>query len=101
MTRRFTGTLVAALLLAAVVLGVRWWEVGQGTATNPSQPPAVFRFDKGEVVGFRVVRDDLDLTVRREHGVWRALGRSWVPSAAVIRRVAHQLHELDARTAPP
>ena len=100
MTRRFTGTLVAALLLAAVVLGVRWWEAGQGRATSPSQPPAVFRFDKGEVVGFRVMRDDLDLTVRREHGVWRALGRPWAPSAAVIRRVAHQLHELDARTAP-
>jgi len=100
MSRRFAGTLGAAVLLALAWLGVQWAETRWGEAPQPEGPPAVFRFDKASVVGFRVRRDDLDVQVRRHHDQWVVEGHDWRPNQTMIRRVAHQLHELDARTAP-
>ncbi|MEQ1570682.1 MAG: DUF4340 domain-containing protein [Myxococcota bacterium] len=97
MIARFRGTWIALAALV-VVLGV-WW-LGSRPATAPPRvaPSEVFRFEKEDLVGFAVVHPDGQaLTVRQVDGQWAVDGQPWRPSRSMIRRVAHQLHDLDAR----
>lgn len=92
--RRFLGTGVAALGL--LVVAAVWWATGPQPA-EPATEAAIFRFEKEQVVGFTVVRPDETLAFRRVDGRWVTEGASWRPSASMVRRVAHQLHDLSAR----
>jgi hypothetical protein len=95
--QRFRGTLLA---LAALLLvgGVWWWLERDRPAPEAVLPDEVFRFDKEDLVAFEIDRPDGRLAMRREpSGDWTVQGESWRPNRAMIRRVAHQLHDLTAR----
>jgi len=89
---------VSLALGALVVLLWGAWAVERRAAPPAvAAPVAVFRFDEEDLVGFRVERGDETIAVRRRAGVWEMTGASWRPRLATVRRVAHQLHDLDAR----
>lgn len=91
---RFRGA-AAALALAALV-GAWWWS----TRAPPPPPPreeAIFRFEKDQLVSFAVERPDGDLAFVRDGDRWRVVGEDWRPSSSMVRRVAHQLHDLTSR----
>ncbi len=97
--RRFRGTLLALLALvlvgvAVVVLDPRPEPPRPGGAL----PDTLFRFEKDDLVGFHIERPDgYALTIEKADGEWTTVGQTWRPSASMVRRVAHQLHDLDAR----
>jgi hypothetical protein len=95
--KRFRATFVAAIVLALLLVAAlalqRRSEPGPGTV-----PDTLFRFEKDDLVAFRIERPDgTDLAFRQVDGVWRTEGQPWRPSRSMVRRVAHQLHDLDAR----
>ena len=97
MIRRFRGTLLALGALL-VVLGVAAaLELRPDRPPDEALPDEIFRFEKGDLVGFEVVRPDATIAVRKVDGVWKVDGQPWRPNKAMIRRVGHQLHDLDAR----
>lgn len=95
--RRFRGTLLA--LLALLVVGIVAVAVGRRPETPPGAlPDTLFRFEKDDLVGFNIQRPDgYTLTIRKVDGAWTTVGQTWRPSQSMVRRVAHQLHDLDAR----
>ena len=94
---RFRGSAVAlaALLLAVVT----WWGLSKPSDDNTAAVvvDALIRFDKADLHGVRVQWPNEVLQLRKVDGLWHAEGHAWVPRAAMIRRIAHQLHDLDAR----
>lgn len=94
--RRFSGALVAMLLALAAIGGV-WWT--SRPAPPPPPPPAIFRFEKEDLVAFKVDRSDGTVLSfhQRPDGQWEAPDLGWRPSRSMVRRVAHQLHQLAAR----
>ena len=93
--RRFRGSVVAVVILA-VVLGLSRLS-SRDEAPEGFDPELLFRFDKDAMVGFAIERPDTTLEIRLVDGVWTTIGETWRPNRAMIRRVAHQLHDLDAR----
>ncbi|HHO50290.1 MAG TPA: DUF4340 domain-containing protein [Deltaproteobacteria bacterium] len=93
--RRFRGSILALGVLL-LVLGIAWW-LDRSEAVPEVSPDTLFRFDKEDLVAFTIVRPDATIEIRRIDDRWTAVGRSWRPNRAMIRRVAHQLHDLDAR----
>ncbi len=93
--RRFRGTLLAGL---ALVLLLAVWTVTR-TPSPPAAPPAqaVLRFDKQAMVGFRLIRPDWTLAATRTDVGWTVAGEPWRLSRSMVRRITHQLHDLDAR----
>lgn len=94
--RRFRG---AGLAMAALLgVGALWW-LGDDTPITPERAyqPALFQFEKEDVVGITVVRPDRTIALAQVDGVWRAQGEPWRPSRSMIRRVAYQIHDLTAR----
>ncbi len=100
LARRFQGTLLAAGILVAalgvVKLSDRW--LGAGPPAIGDTPEAIFRFEKEDLVGIRIERPDgVQLVLARAAGEWTLEGSSWKPSRSMVRKVAHQLHDLTAR----
>lgn len=94
---RFRGTFAALVALLAVLGVAGWLELRPDPIPADKVPDTLFRFEKDEMVGFSVHRPDMDLTVHQADGAWIVDGEPWRPSRSMIRRVAHQLHDLDAR----
>ena len=97
MIRRFRGTIAAAVVLAVVAIAVVAIERRPDPLPAEALPDRIFRFEKDELTAFTITRPDLHLTVRKEDGEWSVADRPWRPNRSMIRRVAHQLHDLDAR----
>lgn len=95
--RRFRGTLLAALLLFALVGGWLISEQLQPEAPTYEEAPALFDFEKEDMVGVRVERPDVTIELAYEGGEWTVVGQPWRPSRSMVRRVAHQIHDLTAR----
>ena len=93
--RRFVGTGLAALALL-LVIGLSWW-VGGDERPPTIEPEVLFSFEKEDLVAFRVSRPDEVLAFEEVQGRWQVVGQRWRPSASLVRRVAHQLHDLTAR----
>jgi hypothetical protein len=94
--RRFSGALVA--LVALIALVVAWVVTRPAPEVSPvKEAPPLFAFEKEDIVGVRIQRPDLTIELRNEGGEWIAVGQPWKPSRSMIRRVAHQTHDLTAR----
>lgn len=94
--KEFRGALI--LLVIAVVLGVGVWALRPTGEPAATLTPAVFRFEKEDLVGVKITRPDgTGLELREEGGKWRVVGEPWRPSRSMVRRIGHQLHDLDAR----
>ena len=95
--RRFRGSVIAVLVFGGLL-----WAVGGGSDA-PSDlegdaPPRIFRFEKEDFVGVRIERPDRAIVLRRDaDGGWSFADEDWRPSRSMVRRVAHQLHDLAAR----
>ncbi len=85
--------MLGALLVGAWLSGI--WQVDPSPIGD--EPEAIFRFEKEDMVGFKVKRPDREIEMRREGETWEAIGHPWRPSSSMVRRVAHQLHDLTAR----
>ena len=94
--RRFAGSALA-LLLALGAAGA-WYASQPPTSDGSDEPVAIFDpFEKEQLVGFAVHRPEGDLAFVREGETWSTVGERWRPSASMVRRVAHQMHDLTAR----
>lgn len=101
MTSQLSRLRGAALALSALALaaGAFWWLEGGGAPEPQASDAAaaLFRFEKEDLESVLITRPADAIGLRRVDGVWRVDGQSWRPSASMVRRVAHQLHDLDAR----
>ena len=95
--RRFRGSLAALAVLAVVGTGWLVAEALRPVADVYEAPPGLFDFEKEDMVAVRVVREDTTIELVEEDGEWRVVGEPWRPSRSMVRRVAHQLHDLTAR----
>ncbi len=93
---RFRGAAIAAAGLA-LVLGV-WWAVsGRPPVDETPAPTVLVQFDKPEVVEIAITRPTDRIVLRRRGQDWALDGVGWRPRAAMVRRLVHQLHHLEAR----
>jgi len=75
-----------------------WFEYGRDAGPPEGfELEPIFRFEKEDMVGFVIARPDRRIEMRLEGDTWTAVGESWRPSRSMVRRVAHQLHDLTAR----
>lgn len=97
---RFRGAGLGATTLAVVASVWMWGERdarhAPELAANNLQVP-IFRFEKSDLIGFDIVQPTGAIAIRAVEGVWRVEGQDWRPSSTMIRKVAHQLHDLTAR----
>lgn len=93
--KRFYGT-IAAFVVLVLVGGV--YLLNQGSKGDAEElQPEIFQFEAEQLVGIKVVRPDQTIEVKKEGVDWKMVGHPWRPSASMIRRVSHQLHDLTAR----
>lgn len=97
MIHRFRGTLLALAALIALLGVAALIELRPASVPDRAVPDPIFRFEKEDLVGFVIERPGERLAIRNEGGTWTVEGRPWRPNRSMIRRVAHQLHDLDAR----
>jgi hypothetical protein len=93
---RFRGTAFGVVALAGAL--ALWWglsPIQEGPSSDA--PQVIFAFEKEQLVRFVIERPQGTIEMRREGEKWTAPGQVWRPSAAMVRRVAHQLHDLTAR----
>ncbi len=96
--RRFRGALVALIALGAVGA-----TLGIVDAMRPKLPtsdelkPMLYRFEKDDLVGAKIVRPDQSLELTKVEGEWLIAGQPWRPARSMTRKIAHQLHDLTAR----
>ncbi len=93
--KRFQGTFIGVAALVLVMVLVRLAEPPEVPSADPT--PDIFRFEKEDMVGFKVQRAGQTIEVVQTAGEWGVVGESWRPSRSMVRRVAHQLHDLTAR----
>lgn len=98
--KRFKGAIIALVALAVVAIAVIVVDARQAREGLPQEiQPTLFRFEEEDLVGIEVVRPDLTLhLMRADDGAWSMEGRPFRPRRSMVRRVAHQLHDLNART---
>ena len=93
--KRFYGT-IATLVVLVLITGL--YVVNQGARDDGEElQPEIFRFEAEQLVGIRVVRPDQTIEVKKNGLDWEMVGYPWRPSASMVRRVSHQLHDLTAR----
>lgn len=98
MRGRDLGVAAAVAALASAL----WFAIDPAPAPEPPRRVVpIFRFGEDELVGFRIERDGEAWAFRRGPEGWEALGRPWRPDAALVRKVAHQMHALDGRVVGP
>ena len=93
--KRFYGT-IAAFVALVLIGGVYFLNQGAPDDADELQPD-IFSFEAEQLVGIRVVRPDQTIEVKKEGLDWLMVGHPWRPSASMVRRVSHQLHDLSAR----
>ena len=96
MLARFRGTLIGLFVLVLVAAVVLLRPTGEPEAAL--ELPRIFRFEKEDMVGVRIERSDQTIALSQDDaGEWRFDDRDWRPSRSMVRRIAHQLHDLSAR----
>lgn len=92
---RFRGSLIALVVVVAV--GAAWW-INQEPPPEPEpEPEQIFTFEKEDLIGIRVERPGDVIELVKEEGTWTVVGDTWKPSRSMIRRIGHQIHDLQAR----
>ena len=95
---RFRGAIAALVLLAAVVIiSIAAQQTLQVPTSEPETSNLLFSFEEEDLVGVLVERPDSTVEYAKQDGRWTVVGRPWIPSETMLRRVAHQLHALEAR----
>ena len=95
--KRFQGTIIAAVVLVLVLIVVASQQKPTRSRDDIRQTPALFSFEKKSLQKVTIERPDLSLELVNQDGSWVAVGHPWEPSASMLRRVAHQHHDLTAR----
>ncbi len=93
--QRFSGTFALAGALC-VVVALAWL---RREPSEPAPDQEVFAFEKDTLTDIKLARGDLQLHFTRVDGEWVVEGQRWKPNRAMMRRIAHQLHDLQARSA--
>ena len=95
--KRFQGTLVAVVLFAVVL--VASWVLRDRFATEPVtvEPERLFQFEKEAMRRVEIVRPDRTIVMVKDDDGWTVEGPEWSASRSMVRRVAHQFHDLTAR----
>jgi hypothetical protein len=93
--KRFRGAFLA--IGAAIVVGAVYVATKPPPAETQDVTPDLFRFEKEDLVGVKVVRHDSTIEMVLKDGEWQVVGETWRPSRSMVRRVAHQIHDLTAR----
>ena len=93
--KRFTGAAIA--LVCLLVVSVLYWVNENSTPIEEELQPVIFKFEADQLVAIKVQRPDLTIDLVEESGTWTMKGQPWRPSASMVRRVSHQLHDLTAR----
>lgn len=95
--RGLAGAAAAAALACAL-----WMAVEPAPAPEPPRVEVpIFRFAEGELVAFRMLREGEAHAFRRGPDGWLTEGRPWRPDDALVRTVAHQMHDLTGRVVGP
>ncbi|MBN1336963.1 MAG: DUF4340 domain-containing protein [Deltaproteobacteria bacterium] len=95
--KAFRGTLIATLALLVVVLVVFLVDRGR-RETEVQESPALFQFEKADVVRVEIVRPDSTLVLAEQpDGQWIVEGPGWPAARSMVNRVKHQIHDLTAR----
>jgi hypothetical protein len=94
---RFRGTIAALVALVLVGVGYVVLRNSADPVVAPEIEPALFSFEKEDLVGIKVVRPDQTIEIVKSDGEWTVVGDTWRPSASMVRRIAHQIHDLTAR----
>jgi len=87
------------VLLGGLVF-IGWWAGLFSASPDPAASTLkvpIFRFEKEAMTGFEITRPDRRIAMQREGERWVVEGETWRPSRSMVRRVAHQLHDLTAR----
>ena len=92
-SRRAIPTFFALVVVATLV----WWGTPSAEVGAPALDAQVLAFEQADLQGIRVVRPTGELHFLRQDGTWTAPGEDWEPSTTMMRRIAYQLHDLDAR----
>ena len=95
--RRFKGALAAALLLLGLVAAVWISRLMEAEESFYEEPIRLFEFEKEDMVRVLIERPDSTIEFVLEDGVWVAVGQHWRPSRSMVRRLAHQIHDLSSR----
>jgi hypothetical protein len=99
--KAFGGSLLAAVALLVVWLGLRFLE----PEVNPeasgmvikTDATSIFRFEKTEVVRIEIRRPDGTILLSDGESGWVLDPGGFTASRSMVSRVKHQLHDLDAR----
>lgn len=95
--KTFRSSVLVGVLLLITWLGVRFLEPSVETAFEDSMEPALFRFEKQEVIRIDVQRPDGQITLVETNEGWILEGSGFEASRSMVNRVKHQLHDLNAR----
>ena len=78
-------------------LGVRFFEPVAEPGFVDSMEPALFRFEKQEVVRIEIQRPQETIVLLETDEGWVLEGSGFEASRSMVNRVKHQLHDLNAR----
>ena len=95
--KTYRSSLVAGVLLLFTWLGVRFFEPEVEKPFEDSMEPALFRFEKQEVIRIEIERPDGGIVLVETDEGWILEGTEFEASRSMVNRVKHQLHDLDAR----
>jgi hypothetical protein len=95
--KAFRGTLVVAVLLAVAWFGADFFAPDVAPTFVDSMEPALFRFEKQEVIRVEVKRPDDTLVLTETDAGWVLEESGFLASRSMVNRVKHQLHDLNAR----
>lgn len=93
--KRFSGAIVALAGLLLVVLA--YVLLAPSAETEQDLTPEIFKFEESQLSGIKVERPESTIELIKHDGEWSVVGHPWRPSRSMVRRVAHQLHDLTAR----
>lgn len=95
--KSFRGTLLLALLVGGVVIGVKALDPAEEEVEQTAERP-LFVFEKQDLVKFSVERPDgVDLTLEERAEGWFIVETGKPAAKTQVNRTRHQLHDLVAR----
>ena len=95
--KAFRSSLIVGVLLLVTWLGIRFLEPKVEQPFVDSMEPALFRFEKQEVVRIEIKRPDETIVLLETEEGWILEESGFEASRSMVNRVKHQLHDLNAR----
>ena len=95
--KAFRSTGIVGVLLLLTWLGVRFFEPAVEQPFVDSMEPALFRFEKQEVVRIEIQRPEETIVLLETDEGWLLEESGFEASRSMVNRVKHQLHDLNAR----